>query len=619
MAGKFVRLGRPVSRITPHTAADALVIALVLILGAFEFLRPLNADGFFRGDTVYIEYARSILERGHYGLDFNDIQYPPGLPALLVLLCKTVACTHAALVRSMAVVLTLALIASYRLLKREEGTAVAATACLLIASSPLVFEFATQSVSSDVPYFFTSVATLLLAAKLDDAAGARNRMLLALLCAVMLAMSLMIRSSAVALIAGLVGWLAIGSWATDPPTRTRRWRSFSGVVIVAIVVQAAWMGWVAKHEVVEWPMLEGYPRTYVSQLIVKSGIEPELGTASLPDFLSRVPANVAERAVGLMQFVTRREYLDSDWYSPLVLGTVLLIGLGLGSSLRAAGGSLAEWYFIGHEAMYAVWPWPYESRFLLPVVPLALLYLWRGSIALGRQAVSAPRAVGAAGVSIGLLAAAAAAVAGWRSGSMQAWLSAFVWSLIVIASICMISPSRAATVGLLRRILLQRRILPAWPRPIQTTLPQTAGAIVATGLVVLGLALQADVARQNSSFDVAKHRVYERIVAARWIAEHTPGAAVVMARQMDVVHHYANRKVVWFPPISDARTLVDGIRRLGVDYIVVTDVWTYYVPTEDDCIAALLKAYPQAFNVVHQGSRFKIIQVVRDKLPTDAV
>jgi len=37
-----------------------------------------------------------------------------------------------------------------------------------------------------------------------------------------------------------------------------------------------------------------------------------------------------------------------------------------------------EWYFVGHEAMYLLWPWDLELRFLLPVAPLAGLYAWRG-------------------------------------------------------------------------------------------------------------------------------------------------------------------------------------------------------------------------------------------------
>ena len=47
-----------------------------------QFALPLRSDDFFMGDTIYVELAQSILEKGRYGVDYNDVQYPPGLPGL---------------------------------------------------------------------------------------------------------------------------------------------------------------------------------------------------------------------------------------------------------------------------------------------------------------------------------------------------------------------------------------------------------------------------------------------------------------------------------------------------------------------------------------------------------
>jgi hypothetical protein len=57
---------------------------------------------------------------------------------------------------------------------------------------------------------------------------------------------------------------------------------------------------------------------------------------------------------------------------------------------------------------------------------------------------------------------------------------------------------------------------------------------------------------------------------------------------------------------------MQGIRRLGVDYVVVTNIWDYYLPSEQDCLNAVLVQYPQSFRIAHEGSRFKIIEVIRD-------
>jgi hypothetical protein len=593
-------------------AVDVLVCVFILALGALQFAFPLQSDDFFRGDTIYVELAQSILENRRYGVDYNDVQYPPGLPGLIALMCASVGCGHTVLVRSMSVFLALGLIASYWLLKRQEGVAVAATTCLLIASSPIVFALSTQIVFSDLPYFFTSITTLVLVAKMDRTAKAlAQTLLLGLICTVMLVSSLLLRSSGVALIAGLVGWLAVGGLWTDKATRTRRLRTFAVILLAGIVVQAVWMAWVSMHETVEWPMLEGHPRSYLSHLIVKNGIQPELGTASLTDVVARVPMNLVDRATGLMQLLTRKEYIEATWYSPLVFGSVLLISLGLGSSLRSAGGSLAEWYFMAHEAMYLLWPWPFEIRFLLPVAPLACLYLWRGGAALGRMLVRRPRLIGVTGAVVGLLAGATAGAAGWNSNSMQPKLAAIFWTAIVIASVWMALPNRSKAPSLLGRDKVRHWVrLSGWRTRLR--LLQIVGAATAAGLVTLGIGLQLGIGKQNLNFDLSQHPMHDTVAAAQWIADHAPGTAVVMVRQLDVVHHYAHRRVVWLPPISNPQVLMQGIRRLRTDFILVAKTWADYMPSDEDCIDAVLKEFPQSFRIAKEEPGFRIIEVVND-------
>lgn len=130
------------------------------------------------------------------------------------------------------------------------------------------------------------------------------------------------------------------------------------------------------------------------------------------------------------------------------------------------------------------------------------------------------------------------------------------------------------------------------------------------GLVALGIALQVGIGLNNRIFDVTGHLLYQRVKAARWIDQHTASRSVVMARQHDVIYHHANRRVVWFAPISDPKVLMDGIERLHVDYILATDMWNYYLPTENDSVAALVKRYPQALRIVHEESNWRIYEVV---------
>ena len=142
----------------------------------------------------------------------------------------------------------------------------------------------------------------------------------------------------------------------DRPRAVRRLKLFLPLLAVAILAQATWMSWVAIHEVIEWP-IGGYPRSYIAQLGVKSGTHPELGAASLADIPSRVAKNLAEHVAGFTTLPTRLEYINQIWSSPLMIGPFLLVVIGLGRSMWPSGGGLPEWYFVGHEAMYLLWPW----------------------------------------------------------------------------------------------------------------------------------------------------------------------------------------------------------------------------------------------------------------------
>lgn len=592
---------------TRFRSADWAVCSLIVALGVLQFMLPQKGSEFVHGDTVYIEIARSILERGTYRLDFNDVMYPPGLPALLALLWAMLGDSHEILVRSMALFEVLALLAAYDLLRREAGRAAAATICLLLASSPDLFAFSTQWVYSDLPFFFTSMATLLVAHRLERADKPRTRVVLGVLCAILLLCSLLLRSSGVALLAGMGAWLAIASALGEATTRGRRLKAFAGALLVGVVFQAAWMAWVATHETVEWPMLDGHPRTYLSQFKVKSGVTPELGTASVTDVIARVPTNLAARALGLAELVTHH-YVDPAWHSPPVLGAVLLIALGLGASLRPAGGGPAEWYFMAHEAMYLTWPWPFETRFLIPVAPLACLYLWRGAAVVLRTFTQAPRTLALVGMPIGLAAGAAALVSAAGTSSAQAKLAVVVWSIVVALSAALL-----ARPGAVARLATT----PWWSnRSTRMPLARTTVAVIVAGLFAWGVRQQLDIGQENLAFDVKAHALYGRVLAARWIDQHTAGSSVVMARQLDVIHHHANRKVVWFAPLSDSKTLMDGIERLQADYVLATNFWNYYLPSEDDSVAALVKRYPQALRIVHEEANCRVYEVVRANPPT---
>jgi len=537
-------------RVCTPPRLDRLVSGAILAFGALMVGLTVRADDFFTGDATYFELGRSLSVDGTYGFDAQPIPVPPGFPALLAFACIAVSCRYAVLIRIVAVGATLGLLMSYKLLRREEGRAFAGVVCLLLASSPSLFKFSTRLVFSDMPYFFTSMATLVVAGTFATARGRRARVGLGLLCAGLLVVSILLRSAGVALVIGLVGWLATSWWAGGPEA-PRRLKMFLPLVLAGVMAQVGWTHW-GPHPPLEWPGVGGYPQPYLAQLTVKSGNQPEMGPASLSDIPSRVARNLGEHLDFLMALLT---HLRVGRLGPLVPGLAVLMLWGLWISLRLGGGSWAAWYFLAHEAMYLVWPWNFEDRFILPVAPLACLYGWRGAQA-------------AMGV-----------VSRTRWGARMARRLS---SSITVTSVC----GRPLTFGML------------------------SGALVLVVLVGLGVAREVKAGRENVRFDVAQEATYPDVEAGRWVRAHTPATTVVMARQLDVVFHYARRRVVWFPPVSNPQQLMDGIRHHGVEYVVVTDrVNSYWLPPEGKCFDELTRAYPGQFRLVHEEPRLKIFRV----------
>jgi hypothetical protein len=524
---------------------DLAVGGLLVGIGALQFAFCQAGTAFYGGDTSYLELARSIIARRPYGFDFRaETMLPPGFPALLALLEVAVGESHLRLVRAMVITTTVAFLVAYLLLRRTNGRRVAAGVCLLLASSPAFFRFASTLVFSDMPYFLASMAALLVAEELDRASTTSRQTGLFWLAAILISASLLIRTSGIALVIGMVAWIAATFW-TSRARGVTRLKRFAGLVVCGLLVQLAWSTWTAPRQVDEWP-IGGYPKPYLAQLTVKNGNEPELGSASLADIPSRIVGNLVERAAALDYLTTGKSPHGRfcHWFLPWVFGPIALVVIGLARSIRRSGGTLAAWYFIVHEAIYLLWPWDFELRFFLPVAPLACFYAWRGARA------------------------------------------------------CL--------------TLVRRRW--RWPGP---RLRHAMGTITVTllwALIADGLVHQIDVARQNRAFELQRASTYPDVIAAQWIHAHAPAGAVVLARQWDVAYHYADRKVVWFPPSTDADLLLDGILRYHVDFVIVVTRGpdSYWRPDEDQCFRSVVDRDPQRFALAQSGDHEKIYAVRHD-------
>ena len=581
---------------TSFTVLDLLVYLAILLLGALQFFFYLRAPDLVM-DATYFELTRSILEKGSYQFDFRpETLLPPGLPFILAVFCFLVGSGPGVLFHLMAISTTLGLAATYTLLRRIGGRTIAAIACLLLGSSPALFTFTTRLVFSDMPYFFTSMLTLGLAYKADITREARARTRWILLCGSSLVLTLMIRSAGIAILIAFCAWVLF-SFFVNSSLGWRRLKLALVPLILGISSQLLWTAWASRKQMGEWP-LPGYPGSYLSQLRIKNGNDPELGMARLRDIPERVGQNLDERSIELAKLLTRLRWINPHWSSPAVFGLLMLVLLGLISSIWKGGGQVYDWYFAINELMYLFWPWNFEMRFLLPTVPFACLYLWRGAITLRNLTSQRPRETGICVLLFGSFLTVSSLLWFIQSRSLQALVAIGCWTLLLLAGSAIVSQSyfNVSTIDDLLSAITRMAQRVATPVRVM-------GLLMIASLVVLGTALQLKIARYNMHFDLTTGIYYPDIEAAQWIQAHEPAGLVVMARKEDLVYHYTHHRVVWFPPLRDPQLLISGIRRYHVGAVVIVDRHgnSYWQPPEDACFRSVQQAYGSMFHLIHHG------------------
>ena len=584
-----------------ETRVDLSVYLAIALLGALEFAFSCHApDCVF--DTNYIDLANSLASGLGYTFDYKPMtQLPPGLPYLLAAVSSVVGVTYAGCIHFMTSCTTLALIASYKLLRFNQGRAFAAVCCLLFGTSKFLFSFSTTMVFADMPYFFTSILLLCLASSLDRTTRWRAwRTVIWLSWGALLVGTVLMRSAAISLLWGMLCWIAV-SFYKDRTIGWKRARLFLPFVIAALAAEAAWMSWAARHQFHEWP-LPGQQEHYVAQLRLKDANYPELGLATWQDVIAR-PVRVADDMAAAMLGLFAHKEMAPAWYSPGTVIPLILIVMGLGWSLRLDGGSLLEWYFISYMGMFLLWPWAFELRFLLPVAPIAFLYLWRGLRLVWRMARDRPVLVRRCGLLV--TAAGCLSCIGWgRSvAHPQMALCIAIWCVVAGILVGISLPWQGRRLLAVTPFRFSGHSLAVW---------QCGVAVAVTCACGVGVASQLKAGARNlTESNLAKNWSYPDIEAATWIKAHSNPAAVIMARKEDIVFHYSHHRVIWFPPSHDVALLMAGIYRYRVQFVVVRyGEDTYWQPTAQECFGALSSAFPASFRLVHSGPRNSVYEVL---------
>jgi hypothetical protein len=589
--------------------ADLFCYALIALFGVATILLRQRTTDFIGADVFYADAAQSLLHHGFYGVNGTpETTQPPGLSLILAALFAVFGYSFAISVGAMAVFETLGFLASYEWLRRRAPRYVAATICILLLSSPVYFTWATRMVYACFAYFFTTMVALLSAEEYERANGVRSCIIWGSVFTAAVAASILIATSTVALLGAMVAVLVLTA-LQDRSLARKRLQKFFPTLLVGILVLGLWMH--RKPAPLEWP-LPGHPASYLQQLKLKNGNHPELRMATWSDIPERVTSNLLAESDIIAQIVLRHGVNRTKIW--VVTVPALLVAIGWAYSVWKSGGmQLVDWYFAGYQFIYLVWPWRMDARFFLPVVPLACFYMWQGIKGAIVAAREKPRVVGIIWFPAALFLATSGAhwiyehrASGY--GDLPDKLLIPLWLISAGCALWMAYSGRSifsteafSIVGRWFKERLGRG--PVSPLHVA----RYAGWLIVAGLVLIGVVREAQVARENLS---AGEIWVPDVEAGLWLRVHTAPDSVVMARDSSTVHHYAERKSVWFAPISDPGVLLDGMARHGVDYVVVVKhAQPYYLPDDDYCFDRLLAVHAQNFRLVMQKDNLMIFKV----------
>jgi len=602
---------------------DLLWFAVIVLFGACAILMHQRSTDFLGEDVFYAEAAQSLLHHGFYGVNgAPETTQPPGLAGILAGLFAVFGYSYAVSVGAMALFETLGFMLAYELLQRRVPKLVAASICILLLSSPLYFAWATRMVYACFPYFFTTMGALLAGEEYEKADTVRSRVVWGSVFTGAVAASLLIASGTIALLGAMVAVVAATALKDRRLARTRLLK-FLPALLVGIAVQGMWMH--RKPAPLEWS-LPGYPASYVNQLKVKYGNYPELGMAKWSDIPQRVTTNLVIESDIMAQLLLRHGVNRTK--TAVVIVPVLLIAIGWAYSvLKTRGTELVDWYFAGYEVIYLLWPWTMEPRFLLPIAPLACFYIWRGIHAIILASKTKPRLVGIIWLPLALFMTFSGAK--WIYAHRDMGYGDLPDELLV--PVWLISAGCACWMAFKGESIFPRETSPGaeqWlTRPMggwevsPLRLVRYAAYLMVVGLILIGTRIEARIARENlSAANIVSAEVTgtgevlaSEVEAGVWLNSHTPPNSVVMARHWPTVYHYAQRKLIWFAPISDPAVLLEGIVKHRVDYVVVVKhSYPYYLPDDDYCFDRLLAAHAGNFHLVLQTANLRIFRVVQN-------
>ena len=376
---------------------DGLVIGACLLLSLLLCLARFDPKLHTGGDSAhYVLLAESLLRSGDGYADSMEpgdpvphTKYPPGYPLMLAPLVALLG-RNIAVLKLLSVLLTGASVVVFAQLARERvDRRVWLAACLAFALNPVVVDYS-HWLLSEAAFLFVTLLALLFLERARPEDGTGRYFWLGLLAIVA---AYYVRS---------IGLVFIGAGALFYLVR-RRWREllfFNGVGA------ALSLPWFIRNQVVG-----GTATPYIEQFLLESVYEPEAGYHDLRGMVGRVVSNLWIYSAREMPRVLAGSdglWIGEPWIKGIALVLCGLVVIGFARTVRHRLG-VAEIYFAASCLAIVLFEEVVSDvRYLMPLVPLILLYACDGVAAVSRRITSLDPVVPSVAVltligSIGLL------------------------------------------------------------------------------------------------------------------------------------------------------------------------------------------------------------------------
>ena len=360
-----MQIQMPASPIKFHSIIILLVTAVVFtVVYSSIFDKKLDLNG----DNANYYILGKALATGEGYVNINTIQklpnkhYPPGYPVIISGIIRVLGDSTTTIKIANGVLLFFTLIALYFLVKeisKRESTAIIVLVLVLLNSHLLRYS---TIMMTEISFLFFSIITLLAFTKVHFNKPMWQDVYLYLAIALM-TISIYIRTSGIALVAGIIFFLLI----------TRRWQH---AIVITLAVMLLAFPWQVRNQKIGGS-------SYIKQLKMINPYWPELGSAGFGDYLSRFGHNatryltkeIPQATVSLTKPNYRQAASVSQWLYGIAFFMLIIFGVLNLKKYKL----LVLIYLAGTLTILFLWPDVWVGiRFLLPTVPFLLIGLVNG-------------------------------------------------------------------------------------------------------------------------------------------------------------------------------------------------------------------------------------------------